>query len=246
MFEREARPQPFPAMSSCIVVPALDAEATLPGVIEELRAALGSELPLIVVDDGSTDGTAARARAAGAIVISHGVNRGKGAAIKSGLEEARRLGRDVALTVDADGQHPGASARAVLDASPDPSALVLGVRDLARANAPGANQWSNGVSNWWLSRFAGRAFGDTQCGLRRYPVARTLQLAARARGYAFEAEVLLRAVAASVPIVECSIDVRYPPPGERVTHFHVVRDPARIVGTVVRTVIELRVARARP
>jgi glycosyltransferase involved in cell wall biosynthesis len=226
-------------MNACVLVPAFDAARTVGQVLRELRDEL-ARVPVIVIDDGSRDDTAEVARAAGAHVVVHGRNLGKGASIRAGLHEATRLGHDVALTVDADGQHPAASARAVLESPADPRALVLGVRDLARANAPAANQWSNGVSNYWISRLSGRAFDDTQCGLRRYPIATTLALGARADGFAFEAEVLLRAVSAKVPIVELPIAVRYPP--SRTTHFHVVRDPTRIILAVARTVLELHFA----
>jgi glycosyltransferase involved in cell wall biosynthesis len=220
-------------------VPAYEAERTIGGVVDELSAELPG-VPVLVVDDGSRDRTAAVAREHGARVIAHDRNRGKGRAIRTGLAHARDERFDVALTVDADGQHPARSARAVLEASSDPHVLVLGVRDLVRAGAPPANQWSNGVSNYWLSLFLRRTMRDTQCGLRRYPVARALALGARAHGYAFEAEVLLRAVHDGVPIVEQPIDVVYPPAHERVSHFDAVRDPARIVATVLRTLAELR------
>ena len=229
--------------NACVLVPAFDAARTLGGVLAELRREI-ARVPVIVIDDGSRDATASVARDAGAHVVHHPRNCGKGASLRAGLEEARRLGYEVALSVDADGQHPGASARAVLESTAEPGALVLGVRDLVRAHAPAANVWSNGVSNYWISRLSGRGFADTQCGLRRYPIAATLELGPRADGFAFEAEVLLRAVAARLPIVELPIAVRYPP--ERTTHFHVVRDPARIIFAVARTSLELRFARRRP
>jgi glycosyltransferase involved in cell wall biosynthesis len=224
--------------SSCAVVPALDAAATLGAVVDDLRESLA--IPVIVVDDGSTDATRDVAAVHGAVVLRHPRNLGKGAAILSGLAEAQRRGFRTAVTVDADGQHPAASARMVLEGSDDPRAIVLGIRDLVQDGAPTSNRFGNGVSNFFLSVFAGRRLRDTQCGLRRYPVSETLALPARARGYAFEAEVLLRAVAASLPIVELPVRVIYPEPGQRVTHFHRVRDPARIVAVVVRTALELR------
>jgi hypothetical protein len=128
----------------------------------------------------------------------------------------------------------------VLEAGDDPRALVLGVRDLMRDGAPSSNRFGNRVSNFFLSLFSGRALLDTQCGLRRYPVAETLQLATRADGYAFEAEVILRALAAGMPVLEVPVAVVYPPPDETRTHFRSVRDPTLIVGTVVRTVLGLR------
>jgi len=173
-------------------------------------------------------------------VIAHATNRGKGAALATGLAYARGAGFDVVLAVDADGQHPAASARVVLEASDDPRALVLGVRDLVRDGAPRSNRFGNAVSNFFLSAFAGRRLRDTQCGLRRYPVAETLALASHARGYAFEAEVVLRALAAGLPLLEVPVEVVYPRAEDLRSHFHNVRDPARIVATVVRTVLDLR------
>lgn len=227
-----------------MIVPAYDAARTLGAVLD----GLADELPgveRVVVDDGSRDATAEIARERGVRLLRHAHNRGKGAALRTGLVDADARGFDVAVTVDADGQHPPPSAREVLRASDDPRALVLGVRDLDAAGAPGANKYGNGVSNWWLSLFAGRPLRDTQCGLRRYPVKETLALGATADRYAFEAEIVLRACAARLPIVERQVAVVYPPEGERVTHFRNVVDPTRIVLAVVRTALDVKLRGAR-
>jgi glycosyltransferase involved in cell wall biosynthesis len=227
-----------PGARPCVLVPAFDAARSIASVVGDLRREL-PDVPVLVVDDGSGDATGELAARAGAEVVAHGKNRGKGAALATGLATARARGFDVALTVDADGQHPAASARAVLHGARDRRALVLGVRDLARDGAPRANQLSNGISNYFLSRFTGVALADTQCGLRRYPVAETLALGARAEGYAFEAEVILRAVHAGIALVQAPVAVVYPPEKERVTHFDSVRDPARIIAVVLRTLREI-------
>ena len=234
------------AARACVIVPAYQAAPTIESVLDEIARSMpelaATRDAIIVIDDGSTDATADLAARAGAHVVSHGKNRGKGAALATGLGTAKALGFDVALTVDADGQHPGDSARAVLYGTKDPHALVLGVRNLVRAGAPKANRFSNGLSNFFLSHFASRwgytrALADTQCGLRRYPVRETLALTCNSDGFAFEAEVLLRAIAAQVAIVEVPVVVRYPE--TRTTHFNSVKDPARIVAIVVRTLHEL-------
>jgi glycosyltransferase involved in cell wall biosynthesis len=223
---------------ACVIVPALNAALTVGRVVEELRGTLG--VPVIVVDDGSADATSDVASRSGAIVLRHERNRGKGAAICEGLREAARRGHAMALTVDADGQHPAASARAVLTGSDDPRAFVLGVRNLARDGAPRSNQFGNAVSNFFLSSFGRQRLRDTQCGLRRYPVVETLDLGARASGFAFEGEIVLRALAAGLPLVEVPVSVVYAPSGTQRSHFRRVVDPTRIVATVVCTVLELR------
>jgi glycosyltransferase involved in cell wall biosynthesis len=222
-------------MRVCAIVPAYDAERTVGDVVRHLRAAWPERDAVFVVDDGSRDRTGEIAREAGARVLVHAHNRGKGAALRTGMAAAVGAGFDAAVTVDADGQHPAAEAGRLVDTSHDPRALVLGVRDLGRAGAPRSNRISNGISNVFLSLFTRRVLSDTQCGLRRYPLPLALALGGRDDGYAFEAEIILRAVAAGVRIVEVPVRVIYPPEHERVTHFHTVRDPFRIVVRVLET-----------
>jgi glycosyltransferase involved in cell wall biosynthesis len=102
-------------VGACAIVPAFDACSTLAPVVTGLRAALA--VPVIVVDDGSRDATELVARDCGAIVVGHPENRGKGAALRTGLAEAARRGMTMAVAVDADGQHPAESALSVLRVS---------------------------------------------------------------------------------------------------------------------------------
>jgi isopenicillin-N N-acyltransferase-like protein len=221
------------------VVPAFRAARTIAGVVEGLRAGLGPDGgPVIVVDDGSDDDTALEAERAGALVLSHEKNLGKGAALRSGFARALIAGADAVVSVDADGQHPPEEAVRIARHPASQEALVLGVRDLHRDGAPGANRFSNAFSNVFLSAFGGRRLADTQCGLRRYPLRATLgELASTANGYAYEADVLLRAARRGIAIEELPVRVVYPKGAERVTHFHSVRDPARIVARVLLTTL---------
>jgi glycosyltransferase involved in cell wall biosynthesis len=223
------------------IVPAYQAAASVGSVVSELVRlwpASAGPAAVIVVDDGSNDETATRADAAGAMVVRHRRNRGKGAALRTGLVRALDLGAEAAVTVDADGQHPAAEALRLAVHDVPATTLVLAVRDLASAGAPRSSQFSNRISNVFLSRFSGAELRDTQCGLRRYPVVGTLELGASSDGFAYEAEVVLRAARAGWSIEQVPVRVFYPPPEERVSHFHVVRDPARIIGTVLRTLAD--------
>lgn len=190
------------------------------------------------MDDGSTDGTSEAARFAEVDCVRHSANLGKGAALHTGLTWARNHGFTTIVSADADGQHPPSEILRLSELEAPGAALVLGVRDLARAGAPKANQCSNRISNWFLSLFTQMRLCDTQCGLRRYPVRETLALRCKDSGYAFEAEVILRAAHAGLPILQTPIQVRYPRGAERVSHFDNVRDPMRIVARVVSTLLE--------
>ncbi|HEV8547670.1 MAG TPA: glycosyltransferase family 2 protein, partial [Polyangiaceae bacterium] len=137
------------------IVPAFQAERSVGAVVRSLRAALGDE-PVLVIDDGSTDGTTREAEAAGALVVRHAKNRGKGAALVSGFRRALELGADAAVSVDADGQHPAEEAARIAHHPAPRETLVLGVRDLVRDGAPRASRFSNGFSNYFVSWFGGR------------------------------------------------------------------------------------------
>jgi len=232
---------PSPKGSSvAFLIPAFNAASLLPGVLSELeraQLAAGLNLPVVVVDDGSLDRTAEVANEAGAFVISHERNRGKGAALQTGLGWAFEQKVSALVTLDADGQHPATEAVRLAQHPVSEEALVLGIRDLRAAGAPRANQRSNAFSNFMLSLFSGEKLLDTQCGLRRYPVAKIRALGADSSGFAFECDVALRAARRGVPLLQLPIEVLYPPEDQRVTHFDSVRDPTRIVLRVLRTAL---------
>ena len=198
-------------------------------------AQCGQNVPVYVVDDGSTDDTLNQAQHAGAHVLRHTRNRGKGAALITGFRALEQQGFDAAVTLDADAQHPVEEALRLAQLPLPQGCLILGVRDLAVAGAPANSQFSNSLSNYFLSRFAGIQLDDTQCGLRRYPLPQTLGLGLRSPGYALEAEVILRAARARWSIHQTPVLVIYPPKEQRISHFHVIRDPARIVWRVLQT-----------
>lgn len=231
-------------MTTAAIIPAFEAARTLESVVTATVSAFSGVGTVYVVDDGSTDGTAGIARDAGAVVVSHDVNRGKGRALRTGLARAAADGHVAAVTLDADGQHPPAEALRLALLRTDPRALVLGIRDLKGAGAPTPNRISNAISNGFLSMFSRKLLADTQCGLRRYPLPLTLDIGGSDDGYAFEAEIILLAIAAKIPVVELPIEVVYP--ADRTTHFDSVRDPMRVIRRVVKTVVSTRGVTASP
>ena len=195
------------------------------------RAAPG--LPILVVDDGSTDGSGAGrpgARADGiGVVLAHARNRGKGAALRTALNEALARGHSHLVTLDGDGQHYAEDIPALVEAARGaPDTLFVGLRDLAGANVEGASRFGRAFSNFWVRVQTGVRLPDSQSGFRVYPVAPVLSLGSRARAYDFEVEVLVLAARAGLRLDSRPIGVHYPPREERVSHFHKLWDNVRI------------------
>ncbi len=214
------------------IIPAYQAAATVGAVVAGAR---GMCARVIVVDDGSADATGAAAAAAGAEVVRHPANAGKGAAIQTGLRTLAADGIARALTLDADGQHFPSEMPVLLAASDaTPRAIVVGVRRKEGQPIARANKLGNWVADRFLRLIAGRPIPDTQSGFRIYPVAATLALGATGLRYEYETEILLRAARAGVPVLGVPIRVYYPPIAERVSHYRPWRDTLRVIGIVVR------------
>jgi glycosyltransferase involved in cell wall biosynthesis len=148
-----------PAVVS-IVIPAYNEADVIGEVVASLaRSAAWHEI--IVVDDGSGDGTSARASAAGATVVTHPYNKGNGAAVKSGI---RRATGEFVLIIDGDGQHPPDDARR-LTARLGEYDLVIGAR-AAATQATVARRIGNGALNWLASYLTGRHIPDLTSGFR--------------------------------------------------------------------------------
>ena len=149
------------------ILPALNEVQTVREVVTEVRSALGCDV--LVVDDGSHDGTGAAALAAGASVIRHPFNLGVGAAIGTGIAFARERGYSAVIQIDADGQHDAASASAllvpVLDGSAD---LVVGSRFASGYKVSGARAFGMRYLSRVVSRRVGVEITDTTSGFRAF------------------------------------------------------------------------------
>ena len=204
-----------------IVIPAYNHGTKVRGVVEKC---LQSRLPVIVVDDGSTDSTPSiLSFFSGVTVIQHKENQGKGASLLTGFGAALRFA-DWAITIDADGQHDPNdifSLIAVIGAIPEGQRpLVIGKREgMGHENVPWSSRWGRRFANFWIWISCGRWLSDAQSGFRVYPLPETLHLGTKSKRYQFEVEVLVRAVWRGIPIIEVPVHAIYGPPEERVSHF---------------------------
>ena len=171
---------PLISFSPIVLAPTYNNVATVATIVDQL---LALDLPVLVVNDGSTDGTAealatfcARIR-----VVTHPTNQGKAAALTTGFAAAASAGYTHAVTMDTDGQlDPADIPRLLAVASEWPNALVLGVRDAHKRDYPARSRLGRWFSNAMVHLECGLSVSDSQCGLRVYPLSHTLQLNASA------------------------------------------------------------------
>jgi glycosyltransferase involved in cell wall biosynthesis len=172
-----------------VVIPCFEEAAALGRVV---RAAREFVPKVIVVDDGSTDGTAGVASAVGAEVVRHVSRQGKGTALETGFRHALELGFEWVLTMDGDGQHDPADITAFIQCAEKTSTpMVVGNRMPGAAAMPFIRRQVNRVMSGCISRRAGVSLPDTQCGFRLMRLAEWSTLALDARHFVYESELLL-------------------------------------------------------
>ena len=219
------------------LIPALDCEATVAAVVRGAREHLPQ---VLVVDDGSSDLTADAAKSAGAAVLRHTLNRGKGAALRTGMRALLERGVTHVLTLDGDGQHLASDIPALLEAAAAaPNALVLGARQHEAGSLSRIRAFGNAFANRWVKIACGASLEDTQTGFRVYPLRETLALGCRADRFAFETEVIIRAARASWPLRSVPVRVYNPPFDQRQSHFRGFMDTVRIVFTVIGLILRV-------
>jgi acyl carrier protein len=224
---------------AAIVIPAYN-HATKLGPVLERALRLG--IPVIVVDDGSTDGTSELLeRYSGLDVVRHERNLGKGNALRTGLARAAEVAR-YAITLDADGQHEPLEAARLMGAIPSGlRPIVIGLRQgMDGDHVPWTSRFGRSFSNFWVRLSGGGKVADSQCGYRAYPLPEALSLRTRAGRFNYEVELLGLAGWAGIPVIEVPISVVYQPGKQRISHFRPFVDFCRNSGTFAR-LIALRV-----
>jgi glycosyltransferase involved in cell wall biosynthesis len=223
----------------CVVVPVYDHERAVGATLERLAA---SGLTVFVVDDGSHEACARllqtlAARAPQRLrLLRHPENRGKGAAVRTGIEAAAAASFTHAVQVDADGQHDLADLPHLLAlAQRHPQALVSGI-PLFDESIPKARLYGRYVTHVWVwINTLSLQIRDSMCGFRVYPIGSALAVWREepvSRRMAFDTDIMVRLHWRGVPVVGLPTRVRYPLDG--VSHFDLVRDNLRISGMHAR------------
>ncbi|HMH35128.1 MAG TPA: DUF2062 domain-containing protein [Puia sp.] len=221
------RNKQFEAAQTCVLIPTYNNAATLARVIEDVLAYTHH---IIVINDGSTDGTE-KIIAAFPILqsVQYVENRGKGWALRQGFAKARELGYRFAISIDSDGQHFARDLPSFIHKlETEKNAIVIGSRNMGQASVPGKSSFGYKFSNFWFRVETGIDAPDTQSGFRLYPIVLLRDIRFFTRKYEFEIEVLVRAAWKGIHIDSVPIEVYYPPKAERITHFRPFKDFTRI------------------
>lgn len=218
-------------MKLLAVIPALNAEGTIGDVVRKAREQIQD---VIVVDDGCSDRTADVARAEGATVLRHDVNRGKGASLKSGFAYAREHGYDAVITLDADGQHLPSEIPKILEAWQESGAdLVIGGRAHLFDHMLPRRRMANRFSAWAIAKASGTRVSDSQSGFRLYTARLIREITLRSDGFDMESEVIIRAGVRKMRIVVTPVDLGFID-GLSTSHYRPLGDTLRIAWTGLR------------
>lgn len=208
-----------------IVIPVYNHGETLRDVAKQAM----SYADVLIVDDGSTDNALSEIHDLDLTVISHDENLGKGQAILTAAEKAQELEKTHIITIDADGQHFPEEIPAFLEAiKKSPETIFVGSRNFTGQNVPGSSKFGRSFSNFWLRVQTGIKLGDVQSGFRAYPLEIFSVIKTSETRYAFEVEILVKSAWAGYDLKDLPIEVHYPDPDKRISHFNAIKDNVRI------------------
>jgi glycosyltransferase involved in cell wall biosynthesis len=208
-----------------VIIPAWN-EADRIGPIVEQAA---SHLEVVVIDDGSEDATALVASQAGASIVRHDANQGKGVALMTGFTQVFSQGFQAAITIDADGQHDPTEIPAFCQGFADGIGdLIIGQRDFRKM--PFIRGFSNSFGSWLLTRVLGTSILDNQSGYRLYTKRLLDAIEPTAEGFEFEVEVIFQAVVKGFRLGWIPIRTIYDI--DKVSYFHPLHDSLKFLTTV--------------
>ncbi len=203
-----SRGEKFFAPAVVIVIPVYNEAKVIGSVIEEVRAQ-GYE-HIVVVDDGSADNSYAIASAHDVLALRLKINRGKGAAVKTGIMAANMLGADVVVTMDGDGQHdPADIAQLIAPILEERMDAVLGSRLLKRETMPLKKKIANSIGNFVTWLFYGLLVSDSQSGFRAYSRYAALIIDTKADKYEYDSKVIREIKNNRLRFTEVPVQTRY-------------------------------------
>ena len=207
-----------------LVIPAYNESATIREVVQGALRHFGT---VIVVDDGSSDGTVEKLSNLPVTLLLHPENMGKAASLWNGMQAALKLGAKGIVTMDGDGQHdPADLPRLLMAAQTHPDKLVIGSRLWNRDVIPKARYRANRFANFWIAWASGQSVEDSQSGFRVYP-AQLIRVCrfklSRDRGFVFESEIIIEAARHKFLCAFLPVQTTYPK-NARSSHFRPVKD----------------------
>jgi glycosyltransferase involved in cell wall biosynthesis len=226
----------FDRRNVVVVIPALNEALRIREVVE---GALAECDRVLVIDDGSDDGTDDKIADLPVTMLRHAQRMGKGASLRDGFREALRMGAAAVLTMDGDGQHQAADIpRLIAAANRHPNCIAIGARLRKRAQQPTYRRIANEFGDWGIAWGCGYRIADTQSGQRLYPAAVAALDNVPGEDFVFEAQILISAARRlGMGVVSVPIESRYAGAGTvdkfRKSHFRPLRDLYRITSHVV-------------
>lgn len=217
-------------MKICALIPCYNEGPHIREVITECFKHIDN---ILVFDDGSSDGSLGEAKAAGAEVVAHEVNQGKGQTLADGLDLLAARGFDAVITLDADGQHLPAEIPLFIKAGEDGADIAIGNRMSERKTMPVVNWYTNVVTSLVISWLAGRRIHDSQVGYRlvRCDAWKAIRDRIKTRNFEFEGEMLVVAGRAGQKIVDVPITTIY---GTEVSKISPTADTIRFIKMALR------------
>jgi glycosyltransferase involved in cell wall biosynthesis len=209
-----------------IVIPVYNHSTSLPGIV---NGSLAIHEDVMVVDDGSTDKSTDTLAGLNVHLIHHGKNLGKGVAIKTAAQVARKLGITHIVTIDANGRYDPADFHLFTGAlKENMDSIIVGKRDFQKNEVPILYRFNRRLANFWFQVQTGKSLSDVRCTFRAYPVAVLENLTLRTRRNSFEVEVLTKAAWAGVNLNEVNISVYFPRPEKHKFNFDFLMDKLRV------------------
>jgi glycosyltransferase involved in cell wall biosynthesis len=212
-------------MRTCVLIPAFNEALHIANVVERARQHVAD---VVVIDDGSSDGTADLARAAGATCLQLPENCGKASALRKGLAFARDHNFTYVITLDGDGQHLPEDIPVILRSAEETAAdLIIGARSFDRALMPRSRYFSNVIGSRLASALVGREIRDSQSGFRMLRLDKLDTAKLRSRYYELEMEILIKMARSGCTIAHAPVRMVYDD-GQARSKMKPVRDTVRV------------------